>query len=395
VNGRIRLEYQADCIEATLASHRVRSRVAGGTVTPRFVRFDLLPAPGTRIKRISALAEELALALNAPACRVYRRGGCVQVEVPRDRPSVVRFARVCARLDDVPPCCALLGLDEEGLPVLLRLPSADVAHVLIAGNTGSGKTVLARTMALSLARYNPPRRLQLTLIDPKRRGFGLLSPLPHLLTPLIHRPERAAVVLARLVAEMERRDLRAGTGYGECAPRVVVLIDELADLMMAGGREIERPLTRLAQRGREAGIHLVACTQRPAASVIGGLIKSNFPVRIVGSVASAEDAKMAAGLPRTGAERLLGKGDFLVVARGQQFRVQGAYASPSEMRRLVRELVQAKRARTYRAASAPRAESGTSLSALGQRVAQATRLLFHRLPALWPLPALLEPQYSG
>jgi S-DNA-T family DNA segregation ATPase FtsK/SpoIIIE len=131
---------------------------------------------------------------------------------------------------------------------------------------------------------------------------------------------------------MEQRDLG-----GRSRPRIVVFIDELADLVMAGGREIEKPLARLAQRGREAGIHLVACTQRPSASVIGGLIKSNFPVRIVGSVASAEDAKVASGLPRTGAERLMGQGDFLVVARGEQFRIQGAYASPSEIRRLIQD----------------------------------------------------------
>jgi S-DNA-T family DNA segregation ATPase FtsK/SpoIIIE len=281
-------------------------------------------------------------------------------------------------LCDVPPCSALLGLDEEGLPVLLRLPSADVAHVLIAGNTGSGKTVLAQTMALSLAMHNPPRSVQLVLIDPKRRGFGRLSALPHLLTPLIYRPERAAKVLERLVAEMERRDLRgAGT-----TPRIVVLIDELADLMMAGGREVKRPLTRLAQRGREAGIHLVACTQRPSASVIGGLIKSNFPVRIVGSVASAEDAKVAAGLPRTGAERLLGKGDFYVIARGEQFRVQGAYASPIELRRLVGQLTEkyTPRRPPRRGGSTP--GTGTPLSHLGQRLAQATQQLFHRLPAM-------------
>jgi S-DNA-T family DNA segregation ATPase FtsK/SpoIIIE len=377
MNRRMRLEFQADCIEATLASHRVRSRVAGGTVTPRFVRFDLMPAPGTRIRRISALAEELALTLNAPTCRVFRRGGRVQVEVPRERPAKVRFQRLCSGLCNVPLCSALLGLDEEGLPVLLRLPSADVAHVLIAGNTGSGKTVLAQTMALSLAMHNPPRAVQLVLIDPKRRGFGRLSTLPHLLTPVISRPDRAARVLERLAAEMERRDLRQDN-----SPRIVVLIDELADLMMAGGREIERPLTRLAQRGREAGIHLVACTQRPAASVIGGLIKSNFPVRIVGSVASAEDAKVAAGLPRTGAERLLGQGDFYVIARGEQFRIQGAYASPSEIRRLTGRLT-----KRYTPQRPPRQErstpgASTPLTHLTQRMTQVTQQLFHRLPAM-------------
>jgi S-DNA-T family DNA segregation ATPase FtsK/SpoIIIE len=342
---RFRLEYQADRIEATLANHKVQSRVAGGTVTPRFVRFDLLPAPGTRIQKISALAEELALTLDAPSCRVQRQGGRVQIEVPRPDPAKVRFERVCERLRDVPAFSALLGLDEEGTPVLIRLPSADVAHVLISGNTGSGKTVLAQTMALSLARFNRPRDLQLSFIDPKRRGFGLLGGLPHLLTPLIHRPEQAIDLLQRLVTEMEQRDLG-----GRARPRIVVFIDELADLVMASGREIERPLTRLAQRGREAGIHLVAATQRPSAQVIGGLIKSNFPVRIVGSVASAEDAKVASGLPRTGAERLMGKGDFLVVARGEQFRVQGAYASPSQIRRQVKALAVPPRiVRTHRA----------------------------------------------
>ena len=383
MNRRMRLEFQADCIEATLASHRVRGRVSGGTITPRFVRFDLSPAPGTRIRRISALAEELALTLNAPTCRVFRRGGRVQVEVPREKPTRVRFQRLCAGLHDVPACSALLGLDEEGLPVVLRLPSADVAHVLIAGNTGSGKTVLAQTMALSLAMHNPPRTVQLALIDPKRRGFGQLGALPHLLTPLIHRPERAAELLERLVSEMERRDLRAGSAV-PCSetsrPRIVVLIDELADLMMAGGRAIERPLTRLAQRGREAGIHLIACTQRPSAAVIGGLIKSNFPVRIVGSVASAEDAKVAAGLPRTGAERLLGKGDFYVIARGQQFRIQAAYASPAQVRRLVGRLARAHAPRRPAPQAGDDDEVDTALGCLGQRVARATRRIAHRLP---------------
>jgi S-DNA-T family DNA segregation ATPase FtsK/SpoIIIE len=219
-------------------------------------------------------------------------------------------------------------------------------------------------MALSLAIYNRPRALQLVLIDPKRRGFGVLAALPHLLTPVIHRPEEADEVLTRLAQEMERRDLS-----GRSSPRIVVFIDELADLMIAGGRAIEQPLTRLAQRGREAGIHLVACTQRPAASVIGGLIKSNFPVRVVGSVASAEDAKVAAGLPRTGAERLLGRGDFLVIARGDKIRVQGAYAGAAEMRRIVSRI---------------RASQGQSPGSarLGHRVAGVTRRLVHSLPAV-------------
>jgi S-DNA-T family DNA segregation ATPase FtsK/SpoIIIE len=361
MNRRMQLDYQADRIEATLASHKVRTRVAGGTVTPRFVRFDLLPEPGTRIRRINELAEEMALSLNASRCRVFRRGGRVQVEIPRGDPRCVRLSSVVTRLGQVPSLSALLGLDEEAIPVLLRLPSPDVAHVLIAGSTGSGKTALARTMALSLALLNPPRRVQLVLVDPKRRGFVPLEGLPHLLAPLIDDEGRAAVVLGRLVEEMVRRDRE-----GSDTPHIVVFIDELADLMMSGGRTVEDPLTRLAQRGRQAGIHLVACTQRPTASVIGGLIKSNFPVRVVGSVASAEDAKVASGLPRTGAERLLGKGDFIVVARGEQVRVQAAYAGDGEIRSAVARL---------RDGRPPEARG------LGQRVAQATRRLVGVLPA--------------
>ena len=361
MNGRMRLDYQADRIEATLASHRIRTRVAGGMVTPRFIRFDLFPEPGTRINRIRDLAEEIALSLNATACRVTRRGSAVQVEVPRQDPQRVSFARTCAQVRDPPTLSALVGLDEDGIPVFLRLPSPDVAHVLIAGNTGSGKTVLARTMALSLLLYNRPRELQILLIDPKRRGYLPLAHAPHLLMPLVHEAERAALVLSRLVEEMIRRDRR-----GSSSPRIAVFIDELADLVMAGGKAIERPLTRLAQRGRESGIHLIACTQRPAASVIGSLVKSNFPVRVVGSVASAEDAKMASGLPKTGAERLMGRGDFIVVARGEQVRIQAPYAGASEIRRLVARL-QGSSARS----EAPR---------LGNRALDTARRLVGRLP---------------
>jgi S-DNA-T family DNA segregation ATPase FtsK/SpoIIIE len=235
-------------------------------------------------------------------------------------------------------------------------------------------------MALSLAMHNRPRDVQLVFIDPKRRGFGVLCGLPHLLTPLVHEPQRACEVLARLVEEMEQRDWGVGTGEARSTPRIVVFIDELADLIMLGGKGVEQPLARLAQRGREAGIHLVACTQRPAASVIGGLVKSNFPVRVVGSVASAEDAKVAAGLPKTGAERLLGKGDFLVVARGEQFRVQGAYASASEIRRVVSGLSGGSSGRWNEGGR--ERPSVFACGGLGQRVVDVTHKWAQRLPAL-------------
>jgi S-DNA-T family DNA segregation ATPase FtsK/SpoIIIE len=217
------------------------------------------------------------------------------------------------------------------MPVLLQLPSPNVAHVLIAGTTGSGKTALARSIVASLALLNSQRSLQLVLIDPKGRGFLPFEGLPHLLVPVVTRVDEALPLLQRLVEEMERRDAERRS-----EPRLVVVLDELADLMQVGGREMEAVLTRLTQRGREAGLHLVACTQKPAATVIGGLVKSNFPVRLVGSVASPEDAKVATGLAGTGAERLLGQGDFLVVAKGQVTRLQAAYLDVSQLCGLVR-----------------------------------------------------------
>ena len=332
------LNFQADRIELVLASHKVPARVTGGTVTPRFVRFQIMTPLGVKVRQVAGLAEELALSLNAPHCRVYRQEGQVQVEVPRPQGRAVGLLDLCRKLAaqrplGLPPVTAVLGLDEEGAPLLLRLPSPDVAHVLIAGTTGSGKTALARSIVASLALLNPQRSLQLALIDPKGRGLSPFAGLPHLLAPVVTQVDQALDMLRRIVAEMERRDAQDRSD-----PRLVVVMDELADLLMVGGREMEEVLTRLTQRGREAGIHLVASTQKPTAALLGGLIKSNFPVRLVGSVACAEDARIATGLAATGAERLLGQGDFLVVVKGQVTRLQAAYLDAGEVPALVAQL---------------------------------------------------------
>ncbi|MCX7670320.1 MAG: FtsK/SpoIIIE domain-containing protein, partial [Anaerolineae bacterium] len=203
---------------------------------------------------------------------------------------------------------------------------------------GSGKTALLRTLLLSLAMYNHPARLQIVLIDPKARGLGGLTGLPHVWCPrqwsaesrVVADVEEAAGLLDLLVAEMVRRD-----AAGHNLPMLVVAIDELTDLLQAGGKPVGEALTRLTQRGREAGIHVVAATQRPAATLMGGLAKANFPVRLVGSVVSPEDARIAAGLGGTGAERLLGRGDFMLVVKGQVIRFQAAYASNSEIDMIV------------------------------------------------------------
>jgi S-DNA-T family DNA segregation ATPase FtsK/SpoIIIE len=308
-----------------LGTHKIPSRVLGGTVTPQAVCFQLTTRVGTRLSSIRGLSEELALSLSAPSCRVVRDHGALSIEIPRDDPVKVPLLDICRRLGYAPACSALLGLDETGRPLLLNLPSPDVAHALICGTTGSGKTVLARSMALSLALRNPQRNLQLLFIDPKGRALGALNQLPHLLCPPLTSVNEALHKLRWLVEEMEHRDAQHNS-----SPCLVVFIDELADLLLTGGRGLEYVLTRLSQRGREAGIHIVACTQKPTAAVIGSLTKANFPVRLVGSVTSADEARLAAGLSGTGAERLRGRGDFLLVLKGQATRFSAAFVSAVE-----------------------------------------------------------------
>ena len=305
------LEYQADQIEMVLYSHKVSARVLGGVVTPRWVRFEVVPALGAKVSSIVRLSEEIALRLGSGGVRVRRQGGTLRVEVPREDGEVVRLLPLAARLREVPRQSALLGLDEEGVPLLLRLPSPEVGHVLVAGTTGSGKTALVRSMVVSLALHNRQGEVQLVVIDPKGRGYEGLRGLPHLLYPVVREVTEGAYVLNELVGKMLERDRE-----GVQEPRVVVAIDELADLVMAGGRGVGRSITRLTQRGREAGIHVLASTQKPTVEAIGSLVKSNFPVRLVGSVASAEDAKVASGMAGTGAEKLMGRGDFLLVVLG-------------------------------------------------------------------------------
>ena len=327
------LNYQANQIEMVLASYQLPGRISGGLVTPLITRFQFVPQIGTRLARLKGISEELALSLGVSSCRIHREDGAIHIDIPQERNMPINLLQLCKQLPSVPPCSPVLGLDQEGFPLLLSLNSADVAHVLISGTTGSGKTALARAMILSLALQNHQGQLQIALIDLKRRGFAPLAALPHLLAPIAEEADEALGLLDRLVAEMERRD-QAGISQ----PQIALFIDELAELVMAGKERTEAALTRLMQRGREAGIHVVACTQKPLSSLIGSLVKANFPVRIVGKVASAEDAKVASGVAASGAEKLAGRGDFLVVAGGRQFRMQAAWVSEEGIAQLVNSL---------------------------------------------------------
>lgn len=328
-----RLNLQADRIELLLAQHKVSATVSGGTLTPGAVRFRVALAPGQRLRALQSLADELALALSVPAVRIQRERGGVQIEAPRDDPEPVSLPGLLDQLRTAPPATAALGLDNDGRPLLLRLSSPAIAHALIAGTTGSGKSALMRGILLSLARFNRPRAVRLLLIDPKVRSFDALAGLPHALCPVLSEPAGIAAALNQLVALMERRDRDGGV-----APRVVVAIDELADLLQSGGKAVEAPLLRLAQRGRQAGIHLLAATQKPSSAAMSSTLKSNFPVRIVGKVASPEDARVAAGTGGSGAEKLGGNGQFVVVSEGRTIRFQAAYAPRAEVQALVQQI---------------------------------------------------------
>lgn len=323
------LEQQADCIEAVLNRHKAPGYVQGGIVTPRFVQFKLRPHPDAKISKIVALGEEIALALGCARVRIAREGALIHVEVPRSDPAPVKLLTLQRSLDKIPPCTAVLGVEESGQPLLLRLPASNVVHVLIAGTTGSGKSALARAMLASLALRNGPDEVQMVLIDPKGRAFSALSRWPHVRQHALGDSTAAAIELTRVVDEMERRDRQ-----NISKPHLVVAVDELADLLQTGGKAAEAALTRLAQRGREAGIHLLCCTQKPSASLIGSAIKANFPVRLVGSVASRDEARYASGINDSGAETLEGKGDFLLIMRGEATRFQAAWIGEAELQSL-------------------------------------------------------------
>jgi S-DNA-T family DNA segregation ATPase FtsK/SpoIIIE len=324
------LDAQADRIESILGLHKAPGRVVGGTVCPRFVQFRVAPQCTVKVNKYTALREELALALSSPKVRIYRDGSFLNIEVARESSEPVRLLQLSDSLGKAPPAAtAILGLDERGDPLLLRLAASTVVHTLVAGTTGSGKTALARAMLASLALHNHPDHLQISLIDPKGRGFGMLERLPHVVEPMVSDAAAAVIRLKEVVAEMEERD-RSGRN----CPRLVVAIDELADLIQTGGKEVEAALTRLAQRGRESGIHLLACTQKPSAALIGSAMKANFPVRLVGSVASKDEARHATGISDSGAEQLGGKGDFLLIAAANPTRFQAAWMGPEEFRQI-------------------------------------------------------------
>lgn len=323
------VEFQSDRIEAVLASHRIPVRVHGGVISPAWVRFHFTTTAAAKVSRIRNLSEEIALALGAQNVRIERDGEVLAIEVPRTDRQPIRLMPLLQKVSShvgISPITACLGITQDGYPLLLRLPSPDVSHVLVAGATGSGKSELMRAMLFSLAVTNRQHTLQFALIDPKSRGLAPLAFLPHLLAPIATNARSAIELLRRLLAEMDQRDAQ-----NISSPRIIIAVDEVVDLLMTGGKFVEHALTRLAQRGREAGLHLVLGAQNPASSVLGSHLKANLPVRIVGRVGSVDDARVAAGLSGTGAERLTGYGDFIVVGGGNTIHFQSAFVAPEDL----------------------------------------------------------------
>lgn len=309
--GVVALQAMGDKIEQAYRASGLKVQVIGGLEAFRALLFDLNHQKGVKIEKLQSYDETLAHELGSATYRSYSHNGVFRAVIPHPQPRDVYLKNLTKQRGTLPPLTSILGVDEDGEVVCLRLSDPKVVHLLISGTTGSGKTELAKTILSSLVQNALSQPLKILLIDPQGQGFGEFSSLPHLLYPIVTSSFEAKQELQGLVEEMEKR-----YEGGRISPAIVVVIDELVDLMLVDGKETEIALIRLTQRGRKAGIYIIACTQKPAASVIGGLVKSNFPTRLVGRVTSPEDARCAAGIGGTGAERLQGSGDFLLIKGG-------------------------------------------------------------------------------
>ncbi len=344
---------RAEKLESTLASFGVRAEVVNVSCGPAITQFELQPGPGVRSSAIVNLSNDIALALAAPTVRIEAPipgKSAIGVEVPNAKTSMVRLRDVIdtPQFEEAKSCLTFgLGRDVVGNNVLTDL--AKMPHLLIAGATGSGKSVCMNTIIISVLYKATPQQVRMIMIDPKRVEFSNYEGIPHLLVPVVTEPKKAAGALNWAVQEMNRRyqlfaenRTRDFERFNETRedpadqlPAILILVDELADLMMVAPHEVEDAICRLAQMARAAGMYLVIATQRPSVDVITGLIKANIPSRIALTVASQVDSRTI--LDMTGAEKLLGHGDMLYAPAGahRPLRVQGAYLSDEEVERVV------------------------------------------------------------
>lgn len=343
----------ASLIEKTLQSFGVEARVAEVNLGPAVTQYALEIALGTKVSKITSLANDLALATEAPTGQIRIEApipgrNLVGIEIPNRSLEVVTIRTMLASAvmqKAKSKLSASLGLDVSGSAVIADI--SRMPHMLVAGTTGSGKSVLINALITSLLFRASPSEVKFILIDPKRVEFTSYNGIPHLLTPVIVEPEKILSALKWAMGEMDRRyklfaerGVRNIDGYNELSgfqalPYIVIIIDELADLMMYAPVEIEDAIARLAQMARATGIHLIIATQRPSVNVITGLIKANIPARIAFNVSSMIDSRVILDTP--GAEKLLGRGDMLYIPPDQAkpTRIQGAYVSEKEVKKLV------------------------------------------------------------
>lgn len=338
-------------LEQTLKNFAIDAKVVQVSRGPAITRFEIQPSPGVKVSKIVSLTDDIALSLAAPSVRIEAPipgKSAVGIEVPNEKISVVTLREVLDTKkfrDSKSDLTIALGKDIAGNIVVADL--SKMPHLLIAGATGSGKSVCINTLIVSLLFKASPDKVKMILIDPKVVELNIYNGIPHLLTPVVTDPKKAAGVLNWVVNEMTERyktfaenNVRDIEGYNKihgvnAMPKIVVIVDELSDLMMVSPAEVEEYICRLAQMARAAGIYLVIATQRPSVDVITGVIKANIPSRISFAVTSQIDSRTI--LDMAGAEKLLGKGDMLYYPIGESkpIRVQGAFISDKEVEDIV------------------------------------------------------------
>jgi len=353
------LQAMARMLEKKLLDYRVEGQVVAVQPGPVVVQFEFEPAPGTKAGRIVALQDDLARSMSAASVRVAGNipgKNVIGIEIPNQEREMVLMHDILASrafADKKKKLPLALGVDIAGQAVVVDL--AKMPHLLVAGTTGSGKSVSINTMICSMLMTYSPKDLRLIMVDPKMLELSMYDDIPHLLVPVVTSPHKAAKALAWAVYEMERRyhlmseaRVRNLEGYNKAAdsskngemerlPYIVIVIDELADLMMVAGKEVEQAICRIAQKARAAGLHLILATQRPSVDVITGLIKANLPSRLSFQVSSKIDSRTI--LDQMGAEQLLGQGDALFMSGGRDLiRVHGAYVSDGDVISLVEYL---------------------------------------------------------
>lgn len=337
---RHQLEVQSLQIEQVFARRRVPAQVSGGRIRQESIRFELQGQLAAGWDRLRELKAELLTALRARDVNIeVVEDGHLSIEVWPGEMYPVDLLDLQASVSDLTPVTAVLGLSEDERPVLLNFQSPQLAHLLIAGGPQAGKTAMLRTIALSLAMANKQSQLQLLVIsgdDTCATETHLLRPinyLPHILAPVIDRPEEARDVFRFLVEEMEYR-LSQGVG----SPLIFVLIDRVVSLLQQNNQKLLDPLTKLAQRGAAAGIRLVLTTRHPGAAVLDNFLRAQFPVRLVGRVKDGQAAYAASGIPGSQAELLRGQGDFVAVANETMVSFQGAYVGDYDFHMSVNKL---------------------------------------------------------